>query len=84
MKTLNINASVRIKLTPFGLNILKNYHDDNFPPTLEFTPPDVDEEGYCEMQLYEVMHVFGQYMNIASPNYPFDLLIQIEDSKFES
>jgi len=28
----------------------------------EFKTPDVDENGYTQMQMWEVMHAFGNYM----------------------
>lgn len=57
MKTLNINHYVRIKLTKFGFEKLKKNHEDlrkKFPTVGEFTPPKVDEDGFCTLYLYGV------------------------------
>ena len=86
MKTLNINHYVRIKLTEFGFEKLKKNHENlrkNFPSVGEFTPPKVDEDGFCEMPLWQVMHIFGEDMLIGPINLPFETEIQIEDSQFE-
>ncbi len=86
MKSFNINNCVRIRLTPFGITILKIEHENahsKVPFIGEFNPPDVDEDGYCEMQLWKVMQVFGEYMHNGALNQPFEMIIQIEDNMFE-
>ena len=92
MKTLNINSYVKIKLTPFGIEKLKEEHENlrnkcasigniTIAETLEI--PEVDEEGYSKMQLWKVMNIFGKYLYNGSINLPFETNIQIEDTQFE-
>ena len=86
MKTLNINHYVRIKLTKFGFEKLKKNHEDlrkKFPTVGEFTPPKVYEDGFCEMQLCEVMNTFGEDLFNGSINLPFEINIQIDEAQFE-
>ena len=84
MKTLNTNAKVRIKLTPYGIQKLKGRHEQLrfFAPSIgEFTPPETDKDGYCEMQLWDVMNTFGEDM-LPGKELPFETEIQIDDSEF--
>lgn len=86
MKTLNINNYVRIKLTKFGFEKLKKNHEDlrkKFPTVGEFTPPKVDEDGFCKMQLWQVMNIFGEDLFSGSINLPFETNIQIDEAQFE-
>ena len=86
MKTLNINHYVRIKLTKFGFEKLKKNHENlrkKCPSIGKFTPPKVDEYGFCEMQLWEVMHTFGKDLFLGSANLPFEANIQIDEAQFE-
>lgn len=53
-------------------------------PTIgEFTPPETDKEGYCEMQLWVIMNTFGEDLFNGSPNIPFDTNIQIAESQLK-
>lgn len=87
MKTLNVNNYVRIKLTKFGFEKLKKNHEDlrkRYPTIIgEYTPPKVDEDGFCEMQLWEVMNTFGEDLFNGSINLPFETNIQIDEAQFE-
>ncbi len=88
MKEFNINDYVNIKLTETGIAILKNRHDNilknyaNNPEVLkilgEFNAP-IDDNGYTQMQLWEVMHIFGDYLYHGNPNLPFEMNITISD-----
>ena len=87
MKTLNINSQVRIKLTPCGIEKLKKKHEElrSFCPSIgDFKPPETDKDGYCEMQLWDVMNTFGEDMYNGNMNLPFETNIQIDDAKFEA
>ena len=59
MKTLNINSEVRIKLTPFGIKRLKENYEEirkDYPHvTDEFKLPEVDENGFSKMPLWQVI-----------------------------
>ena len=87
MKTFNINKTVRIKLTKFGLDKLKKNHENlrKINPSLsKFTPPKVDENGFCQMQLWVVMHTFGEDLYNGTLNLPFEPTIQIDEDQFEN
>jgi hypothetical protein len=82
MKTLNINSYVRIKLTTFGIEKLKENHErlyKQFPSIGKFIPPKVDKDGFYQMQLWEVMNTFGKYLYNGSTDLPFEMNIQIDD-----
>lgn len=80
MKEFNVNDYVKIKLTDAGIAILKSRHDDILKPYVgEFKTPQVDENGYTQMQMWEVMQVFGNYMYNGNPNIPFETNIAISE-----
>ena len=86
MKTLNINSRVRIKLTTCGISKLEANHERlrfMFPSIGKFTPPKTDANGYCEMQLWEVMKTFGEDMYNGNMDLPFETKIQIDDAMLE-
>lgn len=60
MKTFNVNSYVWIKLTKLGLRKLKERHNEIYkqcPSVGKFTPPETDADGFCKMQLWEVMNI---------------------------
>lgn len=75
----NVNDKVRVKLTPRGLDILHRAHDEfskqvrSAPP---FTPPEVDADGWCEVQLWTLMQDFGAHIYNGC-QVPFETTIQI-------
>jgi len=69
---VNINNYVKVKLTNYGLNILKSKHK-------EFEQLKTDKEGYTEFQLWELMNIFGAYMYLSSVNLPFEHDIEIKE-----
>lgn len=87
MQEFNINSYVCIRLTETGISILREHHNRILKayagrPILleaigEFKMPEVDENGYTQMQLWEVMQEFGNYMYQANPNPPFEMTIAI-------
>ena len=54
---LNLNAIVGIKLTPKGVELLAEEYPIAVKP---------DEDGYYQFPLWEVMGIFGQFMQ--TPN----------------
>lgn len=80
----NINYSVKVKLTNFGKKIW--FHkDDDFREKLEAMGlfpelPKVDDNGYSEIPLWELMKVFGSYMTTnQSQELPFETEIIIPE-----
>lgn len=80
MKIFNLNDYVNIKLTETGIAILKEEHDKYLKEYAgEFKYPEIDENGYTQMQMWEVMQIFGKYMYNGNPNLPFEPNIAISD-----
>ncbi len=79
--TVNINNFVKVKLNEKGLAELQAQHTELkkvFPRiSYEFTPPDVDSDGYSEFQLWALMQTFGHLMRLGD-DPPFDTAIKIE------
>ena len=58
-RDVNLNENIKVKLTDKGKEIYRNYWhdiDDEDVSILE-----VDEEGYCEFQLWHFMKIFGKH-----------------------
>lgn len=79
---LNLNDIVKVKIRPLGHEILEsNYRYfigcliDKYP----YTQPRVDENGYSEMQLWEVARQFGTYM-LNGAELPIETEIIIPDA----
>lgn len=84
MKYFSINDYVKIKLNETGITILKNIHKESlksYPNASlgEFKTPVVDENGYTEMQICDVMNIFGNYFIPGNSNLPFDTIIAISE-----
>lgn len=74
MKIFNTNSYVMIKLNPFGVEILKQ-------KGVEI--PERDKDGYCKMQMWTVMNIFGEYMTVYL-DPPFEQDILIDDKYLET
>lgn len=83
MKKININSSVKVKLTDFGKRMDEKDHIefwmsigklDSHP----YKPPEEDDDGYCEFQLWELMDRFGKYCE-WDEDLPFDIDILIHE-----
>jgi len=78
----NVNEYVRVKLTPKGIQILKNAQEarqKQFPAvrTFEtFRMPEVDSEGYTKYQLWDLMDTFGNFVG-PGLELPFETEIDI-------
>lgn len=70
-RTLNLNATARVKPTEQGKIILRNYD--------EYLYNRLDDEGYVRMPLWEVAHIFGPefYLGNTVP-INMDILIQLD------
>ncbi len=87
MKEFNLNQYVGVKFTEEGLKILESHHNEllkQMPPEAAetvgpFVAPEVDEEGYSQIQLGKLMHLFGKYMFVGNPTVLFDMNIKISD-----
>lgn len=81
-KEFNINEYVYVKLTDYGKEILRERRE-RFnevliskgiePFTTDFIK--VDEDGFTQFQLWELMNIFGNFMNVSS-KLPFETTIR--------
>lgn len=76
----NINNHVKVKLTPFGIHILKKQHDDlsQWMNNLGEFELQLTEDGYYKTQLWCLMETFGPHIHIGT-NTPFETEIILED-----
>ena len=56
MTAININIQVKIKLTQYGRNILKQHYSE-FPSLAK-----LDETGYFKSELWNIMYIFGEHL----------------------
>ena len=85
MKTFNVNSYVWIKLTKLGLRKLKERHNEIYkqcPSVVKLPPPEPDADGFCKLQLWDVMTICGPCGSNGA-NIPFETNIRINDSEFE-
>lgn len=83
-KKFNANHLVKVKLTDFGHEILRErneslnrYLKSINAEALEYTPRVEDEEGWSTWQLWELMHCLGEHVDWGSKN-PFEMEMEIE------
>ena len=75
----NANQIVKVKLTDFGVQILREQHEELNKNLLKhgcsslgyFVLP-LDEDGYYKCQLWYLMQKFGSHMRMGTDN-PFEL-----------
>lgn len=78
----NINNQVKVRLTNFGKEIIRDTNDKMSRLLGEKVALyKVDEEGYTTFQMYQLMNIFGQYMNVGIVEVPFQLDIKITFDK---
>ena len=78
----NINEKVKVKLNEHGLKILKDQHDElrGWCPSIgEYREPKIDNDGFTEFQLWNLMEKFGSHITLGSIP-PFETEIEIPDN----
>lgn len=76
----NINNEIKIKLTAYGKNILKEQHEELYkfiPEKRKFELPPEDSDGWSVWQMHDVMNRFGQYVWMGNNGLPFETGIEI-------
>ena len=84
---ININASVKVKLTERGKDIFRkqfdylpaSYKKRHAPSEFE---PKVDSRGYTEFRLNELMSLYGEYMIPGAPKVFASKTIITQDYEF--
>lgn len=68
---INLNERIKVKLTDYGKEIYYHMNDDMFRQTglSVFKPefPKTDEEGYTTFQLWDFIHIYGNYIGMGLP-----------------
>lgn len=81
-KELNLNSYVKVKLMDRGKDIYYHQYDEINAKAggiwIKPTMPQVDEDGYTEMQLWEFMRLYGSYM-VMGINAPCSLNVLIKE-----
>ena len=79
----NINNPIKIKLTDKGREIIKKRHEDFWSQRnadIEFKPWPEDEDGWSKQQMYNVFHVFGDYLTVGrEPPFETEIDLMIEE-----
>lgn len=92
MKKVNINEKVRVKLTPKGSEIYYHQHDDlrkffeeKGIDTEILAPrmPQIDKDGFTSFQLWHLINLYGEYMDLASENVFSDISLYFDDDVLE-
>lgn len=61
---LNLNDIIRVKFTDYGKDIYYHQHDDfieKYGIPMSRSYPNVDEEGYTDIELWMFMQIFGSH-----------------------
>lgn len=81
---LNLNESVKVKLTDLGKDIYYHQYDrvnSSYGKQIcEPKMPKMDEDGYTSFQLWRFMELYGNYMGICKPNViePLEIVFEAE------
>lgn len=81
----NINNNVKVKLTQMGRDIFYNHIEEinkcYSKVVVEPYYPEVDENGYSEFQLHELMRLYGKHLSMGGTvernTLPFDTEILV-------
>jgi hypothetical protein len=81
---INLNETVKVKLTQFGKDIYMHQYDEviNKYPLLKISRPEIkiDENGYTEFILWHFMNLYGSYMELGEPEVikPLEIIYKRE------
>lgn len=80
---ININKTIKVKLTDLGKEIYYHRFDDvnkmARSEVIKPTMPDVDEEGYTRFQLWYFMQLYGEHFDMCKPKVIDPLEIVYDD-----
>jgi hypothetical protein len=79
---LNINESIKARLTEYGREIIDRNYSELFKKlSIDLPiPHQPDADGYSTFQLWEFMRTFGEYM-AAGIEPPFEMTIEIPEKR---
>lgn len=92
MMQLNLNETIKVKLTPFGAEIYYHKNDElierlqsrGLQPRIEQRMPPIDREGFTEFQLWDFMNIYGDYFEWGAPDVIEDNTIYIVNERYKS
>lgn len=64
---LNLNKTVKVKLTERGKELYRQYFSP-LPDGFEQPEPRIDEDGFTKIQLWVFIEMFGEHMSLWKPN----------------
>lgn len=80
IQKINLNETIKVKLTPYGAEIYykqfdelnKQYDREICKPQM----PQIDKDGYTEFQLWNFIELYGQHIGMCKPNViePLDIV----------
>ena len=62
--SINLNDKVKVKLTSYGMSLLKKWENDiltEFPSYKPHYSKEVEKRGYLSMQLHVLFMIFGEF-----------------------
>jgi len=72
----NLNNYVRVQLNTKGREI---FMQDRERIGIESGPPNEDADGWCTIQMWELMQIFGPHLVMgAEPPFSMDVQIQLQ------
>ena len=77
---INLNETIKVKLTPYGAEIYyKQFDDVNKHCGREICKPQmprIDKDGYTEFQLWHFIELYGKHIGVCKPNViePLDIV----------
>ena len=80
MQKINLNETIKVKLTPYGAEIYyKQFDELNKQRGREICKPHmprIDKDGYTEFQLWHFMELYGEHIGMCKPNViePLDIV----------
>jgi len=82
----NLNHYIRVRLTEKGRYLHRSRHQklmtwisENNGRGIEYIAPEVDKDGFCRFQGWDLMALFGPYMGMGS-DLPLETEVIIEES----
>lgn len=80
IQKINLNETIKVKLTPYGAEIYyKQFDELNKQYGREICKPQmprIDKDGYTEFQLWHFMELYGEHIGMCKPNViePLDIV----------
>ena len=80
IQKINLNETIKVKLTPYGAEIYyKQFDELNKECGREICKPhmpQIDKDGYTEFQLWNFIELYGEHIGMCKPNViePLDIV----------